>query len=222
MRLTEQQLRFFDTFGFLLFPGLFAADVDAITDEFERTWAEHGGDQHDLKRRSYLFPFIDQSEYLSSLIDDSRIEGIASSILGDDFSYLHSDGNYYVGDTYWHSDKYADDNKLTIKMFFYLDRVARDTGCLRVIPGSHHVGDRFSDGLQVVEPQGEGRSEQSFGVHPRDLPALAVENEPGDLLVTNHRTKHSSFGGGNRRRMLAISLGPRYQEDDLAEMRLPQ
>ena len=137
MKLTEEQLRFFNTFGFLLFPGLFAKDINTLTNEFEQTWTEHGGDQHDHKQRLYLFPFINQNEYLSSLLDDPRINGIARSILGKDFNYLHSDGNYYVGDTYWHSDKYADDNKLTIKMFFYLDHVTRDTGCLRVIPGSH-------------------------------------------------------------------------------------
>ena len=36
MRLTDQQLAFFDTFGFLAFPGLFADDIDKITDAFEK------------------------------------------------------------------------------------------------------------------------------------------------------------------------------------------
>ena len=35
MGLTEQQLRFYRTFGFLKFPGLFAAEIGAITDAFE-------------------------------------------------------------------------------------------------------------------------------------------------------------------------------------------
>ena len=47
MKLTEQQLRFFNTFGFLFFPGLFAKDINTLTNEFEQTWTEHGGDQHD-------------------------------------------------------------------------------------------------------------------------------------------------------------------------------
>jgi len=44
-------------------------------------------------------PFINQSKYLSSLIDD-----IFASLLGDDYNYLGSDGTYYVGDTGWHSN----------------------------------------------------------------------------------------------------------------------
>ena len=49
---------------------------------------------------------------------------------------MGSDGNLYAGDTGWHWDGWHRD--IThIKMAFYLDPVARDTGCLRVIPGSH-------------------------------------------------------------------------------------
>ena len=39
---------------------------------------------------------------------------------------------------------------MSIKTAFYLDPVTRDTGCLRVIPGSHHVGDRFGDALESL------------------------------------------------------------------------
>ena len=35
MRLSEQQLAYFDTFGFLKFPGLFADDIGTVTDGFE-------------------------------------------------------------------------------------------------------------------------------------------------------------------------------------------
>lgn len=33
-----------------------------------------------------------------------RINAIATQLLGEDFNYMGSDGNYYVGDTGWHSD----------------------------------------------------------------------------------------------------------------------
>ena len=103
MTLSEQQLTFFETFGYLVFPGLFADEADAISDEFERVWAEHGGGHHgrphDNARRSALLPFIDQNEYLSALLDDPRIDDVASLLLGDDYNYEDSDGNYYVGDT---------------------------------------------------------------------------------------------------------------------------
>ena len=79
--LTEHQLRFYNTFGFLKFPGLFAAEIGSIVDTFEHVWTDHVGGHHgaphDLQRRSALVPFIDRSEYLSGLIDDPRIDGPA-------------------------------------------------------------------------------------------------------------------------------------------------
>ena len=111
MQLSEQQVRFFETFGYLSFPGAFADEAETISEEFERVWAEHGGGhqgrEHDHKQRSAFVPFIDQSEYLSALIDDPRIDGVASALLGDDYNYETSDGNFYVGNTRWHSDGFA-------------------------------------------------------------------------------------------------------------------
>ena len=111
MRLTEQQVNYFDTFGFLAFPGLFADEAGRISDAFESIWAMHGGGHdgrpHDHQRRSALIEFIDREEFLCSLIDDPRIDDVAASLLGDDYNYTGSDGNYYVGDTQWHSDRYV-------------------------------------------------------------------------------------------------------------------
>ena len=57
---TEQQVRFFDTFGFIRFPGLFAADIGRITEAFEQVWADHGGGHHgqahDHRRRNRTAP----------------------------------------------------------------------------------------------------------------------------------------------------------------------
>jgi len=215
MRLTEQQLSYFDTFGFLHFPGLLADRIERIIEEFENTWAMlgggHYGKPHDGKQRSAFVPFIDQNEYLCTLIDDPRIEGIASSILGDDFNYLSSDGNFYVGDTGWHSDGWRNNGYTTIKMALYLDPLTRDTGCLRVIPGSHKIGDRYADTLQ----QDARQSQELWGVHGRDVPAYAIETTPGDLLLFNHNCKHAAFGGSGRRRMFTLNLYQRFREEDV-------
>ena len=225
MRLTPQELRCFDTFGFLMFPGAFSADIQRITDAFERIWAHHGGGHHgkphDSEQRSALVPFIDQDEDLSGLIDDPRIDDVIGSVLGDDYNYTSSDGNFYVGDTRWHSDGYLRNPKYTsVKMAFYLDPVGRDSGCLRVIPGSHKLGDKFSEALQDATPTSkEDRVEELWGIHGSGVPAVALECEPGDLLMFNHRIKHGSWGGGDRRRMFTLNFQQRFAEEDLEELR---
>ena len=83
MHLTEQQLDFFDTFGYLALPGLMADCIDEITEAFEQVWSERGGGHHgkahDGKERSCIVPFIDQHERLCALLDDPRIEGLLAS-----------------------------------------------------------------------------------------------------------------------------------------------
>jgi hypothetical protein len=220
MRLTEQQVAYFHTFGFLKFPGLLADQIGQVDAAFEAVWADHGGGHdgkpHDGTARSCLVPFIDQSERLSQLIDHEGILGIASSLLGDDFNYCSSDGNYYVGDTQWHSDGWRPpDGVLYVKMAIYLDRLTRDTGCLRVIPGSHRPGDWFSDRLQ-----GTIRNcAETLGLPGSELPAIPLETTPGDLLLFNHNTKHAAFGGNDHRRMFTINLSQRYRDEDLPALR---
>lgn len=217
-RLTDHQVRFFDAFGYLAFPGLMADCVEEITREFEAVWAERGGGHHgkphDGKARSCIVPFIDQRERLCALLDDPRILAIGYSLVGEDFNYVGSDGNYYVGDTGWHSDGWHTDIR-HIKIAFYLDPLTRDTGCLRVIPGSHHIGDSYTNTLQ----EQVRRSEELWGVSGKDVPAIALETQPGDVFCFNHNTKHASFGGGRRRRMFTINLCQRYPENRLEELR---
>lgn len=225
MRLTPQQLAFMDTFGYLVFPGLLLGEIGRITAEFEAVFANwgggHGGKPHDGTARSCIVPFIDQSEYLSALLDDPRVEGIFASLLGDDFNYIGSDGNFYVGDTNWHSDTdwsgkmRGKPPRIFYKMALYLDPVSRDSGALRVIPGSQHYGDHYAEALQV-----HLRSAQDhWGISGSQVPAVALESHPGDVVVFNQNTKHSAWGGSNRRRMFTLNCTARYADADLPYLR---
>ena len=219
MGLTPEQLRFYRTFGFLKFPGLFADEIGAITDAFESVWAASGR-THDREKRAMLVPFVDQNAYLTSLLDDPRIDETAAAILGDDYNYESSDGNYYVGDTKWHSDKEPLDPLESFKIAFYLDPVTSDTGCLRVVPGSVHGGDQFMTALHEAIPfTASSRPEEFWGVAGSEVPAFAIESVPGDMLLFNHRLKHSSWGGGDRRRMFTFNFQQRYPDVHLPRLR---
>src|SRR5436309_5329919 len=135
--LSPQQKHLFETFGFLVLPELLADDIGWITEEFEAAFRERGV-VHDGTKRSCIVPFIDQRELLCTLLDHPRIEGLIASLLGDQFNYVGGDGNYYSGDTGWHSDGFHQVGKF-LKVAIYLDPVTRDTGCLRVIPGTHRM-----------------------------------------------------------------------------------
>lgn len=218
-RLNKKQISFFRTFGFLHFPGLLNDCIDRITDEFELIWKSHGGGHngqpHDGKKRSCIVPFPDQSEYLSRLLDDPRIHDTVASLCGNDFNYFTGDGNLYTSDTGWHSDGFIRNRILSIKMAFYLDPSTRDTGALRVIPGSHLDGDAYAE---TVEKQVR-ESESHWGIIGAHVPSVALETVPGDVVVFNHNLKHAAFGGSGRRRMFTMNFSQRYPEDRLDELR---
>lgn len=219
-KLTEHQINFYDVFGYLSFPGLVADRIDEIVREFENVWVERGGGHygkpHEGKARSCIVPFIDQSEVLCTLLDDHRILAIAKTLLGDDFNYMGSDGNFYVGDTGWHSDGgHGPNDPMHIKIAFYLDELTGDTGSLRVIPGSHRLGDHYAESLSGQI----GRSPDLWGIHGRDVPATIFNTQPGDVVLFNHNCKHSAFGGSARRRMFTMNLCQRYPEDRLEDLR---
>ena len=96
-----------------------------------------------------------------------------------------------------------------IKIAFYLDPLTATAGALRVIPGSHHLGDTYAQGITACLPNGstdlseDGTTE---GVSSDDVPAMALPVVPGDVLIFDHRIMHASFGGSSARRMFAMNL----------------
>lgn len=203
MKLSQQQLNFFHTFGYLHFAKLFAKDEVAwITSEFESAInAFGGGDKHDGSKRTMMLGPADRTAKLCGLLDDARITGIVGGILGEDFNYASGDGNYYSGDTGWHPDGNWG-QLFACKIAFYLDPVARDTGCLRVIPGSQRP-----DHYLRVNKINPNFAQDEYGVAPRDFPGnVPLESQPGDMVIFNHDLWHAAFGGSNRRRMFTMNV----------------
>jgi len=199
MELTEQQKGFFETFGYLHLPGLLAREADWITQEFEAVWVGRGV-VHDGTKRSCIVPFIDQRERLSTLLDNPSIEALITGLLGEECNYLGGDGNFYTGDTPWHSDGFHTVGKY-LKVALYLDPVAKDAGCLRVIPGTHRP--------EMAERWDARRARNSlelWGIEQRDVPCVALQSKPGDVVAFNHNLMHASFGGSRRRRMFTMNF----------------
>ncbi|CAI8030611.1 Formylglycine-generating enzyme [Geodia barretti] len=180
--------------------------------EEHRAVFEKKGMVHDGTKRSQIVPFIDQSERLCTLLDHPKVLEVIGSLLGEDFNYVGGDGNYYSGDTGWHSDG-AHKVGLYAKFHLYLDPLTRDTGCIRVIPGSHLFGEWRARIEQVR------RSNEALEVNGSDVPCVAVETEPGDVVVFNHNIYHASFGGGRSRRHFDLNVASRAKTDtEIAEL----
>lgn len=210
--LTNAQKAHFETFGFIVLRNCFSAEeTDAISRTFDEVLDEdRQGRPFDGLKRQAVLGFIEKRALLSHLVEDDRIYAPLEQLLGPGFVWIGSDGNLYVGDTNWHPDG-SNQGYMRIKVAFYLDPVTKESGCLRVIPGSHRPPLH-----EEVKPLLERRGDPAwapFGVTPRDLPCFPLESQPGDVVFFNQNLWHSAFGGRTGRRMFTLNFGAKPTEE---------
>lgn len=221
--LSQQQKQFFDTFGYLSLPGLLADNTDKVINKFDALFAEHNKavldwrhEAHYNNARHILLQLIERDPDLSSLLEDPRIDGTFSTLLGDDYLYRASEGNIFTGDTYWHSDLYSADFKYRhIKILFYLDPIDANSGALRVIPGSHLFGDKFANQLERYVWE----HDKNYGISKEAVPSITIATRPGDAIVFDYRLKHATCNSGAHRRMFSICASERFRDEDMPSLR---
>ena len=204
--LTAEQISYFQAFGFLVLRDLFSrTEADEIRNESDKVMSlVHTGTPFTGKASRTVFQLFERSPILVGLLEDERIYGLAESLLGPDFILMSTEGNRFVGDTPWHSDG-STIPVPSIKVAWYLDSIQKDTGCLRVIPGSHQSG-RFRDSLESLHFEGPTVNHNAFGISGSEIPCQALESSPGDVVVISEPLYHASFGGRPGRRMNAINF----------------
>ena len=133
--ITEEQIAYFQTFGFLVLRQAFQPDeMDAISQKFDELLdKERGGQPFPGESRQSLYGIAEITPLLTDLVEDDRIYKTVESLLGEGFTWLCSEGNLYVGDTDWHPDGTRLEYR-PMKVSLYLDPLTKETGCLRVIP----------------------------------------------------------------------------------------
>jgi hypothetical protein len=208
----EQLRRRFELFGFLHLPGALDDRIEAIVDEYERLMAEHlEAYPHGDHQRSLRWQFVDHSPLLAKLLFEAPLYDAFRELAGDQFQYLGSAGNVFSGATGWHTDDFYD--HLRVKACLYLDRLEVSSGALRVIPGSH-VPNAATRAMQLDV----SRSPKQLGLRGEDVPAVAIETVPGDVLLFNQNLIHSAWGGADRRRMISINIHAPYRPDELDDL----
>ena len=102
-----------------------------------------------------------------------------------------------------------------IKVVMYLEPVEKDTGCLRIIPGSHHRS--FHRDLRPLDEQNTDPNLMPFSVPGRDTPGYPMETQPTDLLIFDTRAYHGAFGGRLGRSNMQLLFFPEPSVDSDVE-----
>lgn len=204
--LTEAQKQHFNVFGFVILRQLFTLDeIELIRHEADKILtANREGKPFPGTQRQAMTPFFEKSPALLKFIADDRIHGIAEDLMGPDYIYTCSEGNLHVGDTQWHG-KDPDVAVLPeVKISLYLEPTTRDTGALRLIPGSHRS--RFSKSLRPLEVLYDDPAAKPFGLHGDEIPCVIFESQSGDAGIFPEHTWHAAFGGAPGRSQHAINF----------------
>lgn len=105
---------------------------------------------------------------------------------------VHQDGHYFMLEP---------NHALT--MWLALDRSDLENGCIRYVPGSHQRGMRPHGRLETF-----GFSQGITDMGPEDFAQeVAVEADPGDLIVHHSLTIHRADPNPTDRRRWAIGMG---------------
>lgn len=218
---------FFDAFGFLVCRNaLKEGDIVLMRSEAESIFFEDWGEIYDGKERQQIQGFVERSKLLVDYIKNEQILARVRRLIGRKLVWIGSDGNRYVGATGWHPDG-SNMNVRRIKVLFYLDHQLRDSGALRVFPGSHRP--ELHQNLRIllqrpnktITPYGVLASKRKstkasgFGIPADLLPSYPIETRPGDIVFFDQNIWHSSFGGDPGRMMFTMNFAehPRLEED---------
>ena len=197
--LSDKQIVYFHTFGFLILRQLLSAgEMATINDEFIRRLESANPDHpFDATTRVSASLMGQDTPLLASLVMDQRFLGTAQDLYGQDVIGGSIGGDRYVADSEWHPDV-GGLHEGGPKFAIYLQPLDARTGALRVIPASHKLP--FYDELR----QNLGLHMEKSGFRTPELPAYVCESQPGDVVVFDMRTWHATVGGDKDRRMVSM------------------
>lgn len=211
MVLSEDDLRYFRTFGFIRLRGFFTnEEVATIEEEFGRglaaasdlypPMAEDGRDPHQgLVNWSGMRP---DTPFLAESLEHQKLLGAADDVLGRSIGIMNNGALYPAEFSVWHSDTDWEpdegmENFRGMKFFCYLEPLRGDNGALRVLPGS-----QLSSWHDIVKEYKRTATDDGESLNAvLAWPAVICESEPGDLIGIDLRIWHASANGFPGRRL---------------------
>ena len=209
--LTPARAAHFKTFGFLLLRRIFTpVEMADITCQANQVWRQDLERRPDGTRHQLVVPFVEQRPRLAQLPEDDRIYLPIGDLLGPGFVWGGSEGHKgsfnETNDHQWHCDRVGQTglHYTRIKVMIYLQPLKKETGALRVIPGSHHLP--FRQHLMVLQTQKEDTSLRALGVPGPELPCHPLEVQPGDVVLFDDRLFHGVYGKQEERSYIAMKF----------------
>lgn len=227
---SADQRLFFDAYGHVVLRGLFADEIDELSDAFDEVFDDPANPRMDMniighrwRSRFAMGAFVEIHPRLTELMTDPRLVGAARGLLGEGAAYSCSDGAVYHCETEWHYDTPTHDlDRRHVKFAFYLEPLEADRGAPRVMPGSHLLNRTYRGGPLEPYLGFDGATEERTGILGEHLPHWPLPTQPGDVVAWDFRILHSSYGRTDPRRKFALNYfsGPEAEPAEHAWARM--
>ena len=202
--ITAEQKTYFNTFGFIHLRQQFSAEeMEAVTHEADRLWEAQRGGGPPSGQGQNIQEMVEKGPVMTQMVADDRIWGTVEALLGPGFIWNGSEGSLsFDAQAEWHTDRPNEPHARTYGFHLYLEPLRADTGCLRVIPGSHRPP--LYDDLLPLNEQAADSAMKVLGLCPTDVPGVALESDPGDIVFFNQKIFHGVYGDQPGRRYLKL------------------
>ena len=212
--LTDDQIRFFHTFGFLILRQLFSKqEMDSFTREAEELWEQELGHGSEESKFFHCTGVVEARSAVRAALIDDRLYLPLTQLLGDDFILSGSECNYGVQSGtnahHWHSDRPGrhELSYTRIKIMLYLDPMRVENGAFRIIPGSHRSP--LHEDLEPFHRSHADPDPTYFGLRGDEIPCQIMTTDPGDVVLFHHCLYHAVYAKSGRRRYMAFKLAAR-------------
>ncbi len=215
--LSANEIKFYDTFGYLSLPGLISGSAAAeLAREVTNVMEALGVSQEQLRAASTSKDKLRQSrQYLAGsglerLVHSDALLAIAAQLMGGPstlympFTAVKSGGG--GGRFHFHQDnQYTRFDGPGINIWFALMEMKPENGCLQMAPGSHLRGT-----LDSVESE-DRDGHRTVAIEPDDF--LPLRMMPGDAVAFSRLTLHGS--GANSTDQPRLGYAVQYHRDDV-------
>ncbi len=220
--LNSSDIYFFKTFGFLKIKNIFnKKELSHLKKWFDHDYEAYFKTSIEkiiinslLKNQTFMVPsFADSNLGMLNLLYDKGMFDIAQDLIGSNVRYWGSDGSLFSYNSLWHRDTATVANRC--KLNLYLNSGGKNSGAFRIIPGSHIIGDEYTNllGNACAWPDSAslgGLNEKGLLPNTRspnqsffrnlllrnslpEIPHHIIEFNEGDLLVFDDRALHCVY-----------------------------
>jgi len=215
--LSANEVRFYDTYGYLCLPGLISAETAAaLAEEVVAVMAALGVSREQLCQASTSKDKLRQSrQYLAGsqlerLVRSEALLAIAARLMGGastlymPFTAVKSGGG--GGRFHFHQDnQYTRFDGPGINIWFALMEMKPENGCLQMAPASHLRG--TLDSIESEDLDGH----RTVALEPEDF--LPLRMMPGDAVAFTRLTLHGSGANSSDQPRLGYAL--QFHRDDV-------